>query len=63
MGDDTRMGSSSTEETFNVEEQTHEPEPERPWIPGFPYESIFIGIAIIIFILISYKRTVIKFQI
>ena len=52
MGDDTHMGSSSTEETFNVEESEseaeHEPEPKKPeWIPGFTYESVFIGLALV----------------
>lgn len=54
MGDDTHVGSSSIKETFVVEESESEPEPEpekTEWIPGFSFESIFIGLALVGYIL------------
>lgn len=48
MGDDTHMGSSSTEVTFTVE--------ERGGIPGFPINAVLIGVIILVVVLVN-RRT------
>ena len=56
MGDDTRIGSSSTEETFTVEEIS-EPEPEGGVeIPGFSSVSLLIGLSLITLIMLYKKQ-------
>jgi hypothetical protein len=62
MGDETHTGSSSTEETFNVEESESEPKPEPEpeedtgGIPGFPMNAVLIGVIILVVVLV-YRRT------